>query len=140
MLLLLDSQNCIKVLKNKDPLMIPVSVLLRLYYYYLLYCQRLSKSHFRDTLTLHVLDYKIAKLTMVKTSSKTKRQLKERIALGLKYGLQVVEEVISEDTSIYNELINFKSQFNDLNSFVSKGLSDYGQIYIKPNLSNTFQT
>ena len=42
-------------------------------------------------------------------SKETRQKLKERIALGLTYGLKAVEEVISVDAAIYDELINFKS-------------------------------
>lgn len=63
----------------------------------------------------------------------TRRQLKERIALGLTYGLKAIEEVISAKAGVFDELIMYKSQFNDLNSFASKGLFDYTQFEIGSN-------
>lgn len=63
----------------------------------------------------------------------TKQQLKQRIALGLTYGLKAVEEVVATDSEVFDDLINFKSQFNDLNSFASKGLFDYAQFEIGSN-------
>lgn len=63
----------------------------------------------------------------------TKQKLKERIALGLTYGLKAVEEVLSTNAEVFDELINYKSQFNDLNNFASKGLFDYAQFEIGSN-------
>jgi len=62
-----------------------------------------------------------------------KSKLKERIALGLNHGLQSVEEVLKPESPLYNELITYKSQYNDLNRIASQNLIRYEQIEIGLN-------
>jgi len=56
------------------------------------------------------------------------KKLKKRLALGLNYGLKSVEELLPEDSSLQNDFINLKSQYNDLNRIASQNLLDYAQI------------
>ncbi len=62
-----------------------------------------------------------------------KEQLQERLALGLNYGLQSIEEIIDRSSSFRSEIINFKSQFNDLNRIASQNILGYEQIEIGYN-------
>ena len=62
-----------------------------------------------------------------------KRKLKERIALGLNYGLKAVGEIINNDSLLAEELLHFKSQFNDLNRLASHNQLPYEQIEIGYN-------
>lgn len=55
-------------------------------------------------------------------------KLKERIALGLNYGLKSVEEAIDPDSPLHNEMVGYKSQFNDLNRMASQGLLPYREV------------
>lgn len=57
-----------------------------------------------------------------------KRELKHRITLGLNYGLQSIEEVLSEDSILMNEFVSFKSQYNDLNRMASQNILPYAAI------------
>ncbi len=57
-----------------------------------------------------------------------KKELKERLALGLNYGIQAIEELISPDSIHANEVVNYKSQFNDLSRLASQNVLDYAQI------------
>ena len=66
-------------------------------------------------------------------SSTLKSKLKERIALGLNHGLQSIKEVLKLESSLYNELITYKSQYNDLNRIASQNLIRYEQIEIGLN-------
>jgi hypothetical protein len=60
--------------------------------------------------------------------SSIKKQLKERTALGLNYGIQAVEEIIAAESVHANEIINYKSQYNDLNRIASQNILNYAQI------------
>lgn len=62
-----------------------------------------------------------------------KAKIKERIALGLNHGLKSIEEIIKPDSALYNEMITFKSQYNDLNRIASQNLIRYEQIEIGLN-------
>lgn len=61
---------------------------------------------------------------------KIKKQLKERIALGLNYGFQSLESSIGDDSQFANELLNLKGQFNDLNRVANQALLSYEQVEI----------
>ncbi len=56
------------------------------------------------------------------------KELKDRMALGLNYGIQAIEELISSDSIHANEVINYKSQYNDLSRLASQNVLDYAQI------------
>ncbi len=62
-----------------------------------------------------------------------KLKLKERLALGLNYGLQSIEETLVNTSVLKNEIITFKSQFNDLNRIASQGILGYEQVEIGYN-------
>ncbi len=57
-----------------------------------------------------------------------KNELKQRITLGLNYGLQSVEEVLNDDSLLMNEFISFKSQYNDLNRLASQNMLPYAEV------------
>jgi hypothetical protein len=57
-----------------------------------------------------------------------KHELKKRITLGLNYGLQSVEEVLTGDSLLMNEFISFKSQYNDLNRLASQNTLAYSEV------------
>lgn len=57
-----------------------------------------------------------------------KRELKQRITLGLNYGLQSIEEVLNQESLLMNEFINFKSQYNDLNRLASQNTLPYAEV------------
>ncbi len=57
-----------------------------------------------------------------------RKEMKERMALGLNYGIQAVEEIIAPESIHSNEIINYKSQYNDLNRIASQNILDYAQI------------
>ena len=48
--------------------------------------------------------------------SEIKIKLKERLALGLNYGLQSLEESLVNESILKNDIITFKSQYNRLYS------------------------
>ncbi|MGK0388164.1 MAG: hypothetical protein ACI94Y_000892 [Maribacter sp.] len=58
-------------------------------------------------------------------SNKLKRQLKERIAMGLNVGLKSLSEALNHNSIYYNDLLTFKGKFNDLKA--SQMLMDYSQ-------------
>ncbi len=62
-----------------------------------------------------------------------KLKLKERLALGLNYGLQSIEDTLVNTSVLKNEIITFKSQFNDLNRIASQGILGYEQVEIGYN-------
>ena len=43
-----------------------------------------------------------------------KEELKSRIAKGLNFGVEAVEEVLQSDSDLYNPFILLKSKYNDL--------------------------
>ena len=57
-------------------------------------------------------------------------QLKERLALGLHYGIQSIEESLAEHSMLKNEMVTFRSQFNDLNRIATQGVLGYDQVEI----------
>ncbi|PHN04261.1 putative phage abortive infection protein [Flavilitoribacter nigricans] len=64
--------------------------------------------------------------------SKTSIQadLKGRIAKGLNFGIEAVEEVLSSDSPIYNDFVLLKSKYNDLMYLSSLNTLPYEQIEI----------
>ena len=62
-----------------------------------------------------------------------KIKLKERLALGLNYGLQSLEDSLSNNSILKDEIITFKSQYNDLNKIASQGILGYEQVEIGYN-------
>lgn len=65
--------------------------------------------------------------------SEIKIKLKERLALGLNYGLQSLEESLVNESILKNDIITFKSQYNDLNKIASQGILGYEQVEIGYN-------
>ena len=43
-----------------------------------------------------------------------KKELKGRVAKGLNFGVEAVDEVLQADSELYNQFILLKSQYNDL--------------------------
>ncbi len=62
-----------------------------------------------------------------------KIKLKERLALGLNYGLQSLEDSLTDNSILKDEIITFKSQYNDLNKIASQGILGYEQVEIGYN-------
>ncbi len=64
--------------------------------------------------------------------SKTNIQadLKKRIAKGLNFGIEAVEEVLSHDSPIFNDFVLLKSKYNDLMYLSSLNTLPYDQIEI----------
>ena len=62
-----------------------------------------------------------------------KIKLKERLALGLNYGLQSIEETLINTSALKNEIVTYKSQYNDLNKIASQGILGYEQVEIGYN-------
>ena len=62
-----------------------------------------------------------------------KIKLKERLSLGLNYGLQSLEEALANTSVLKDEIIAFKSQYNDLNKIASQGILGYEQVEIGYN-------
>ncbi|MEO1259774.1 MAG: hypothetical protein AAFZ15_13360 [Bacteroidota bacterium] len=60
-------------------------------------------------------------------------KLKERLSLGLNYGLQSLEEALANTSLLKDEIITFKSQYNDLNKIASQGILGYEQVEIGYN-------
>ena len=62
-----------------------------------------------------------------------KIKLKDRLSLGLNYGLQSLEESLANGSILKNEIVTFKSQYNDLNKIASQGILGYEQVEIGYN-------
>lgn len=62
-----------------------------------------------------------------------KPTLKQRLTLGLNYGLQAVEEALADDSPLRNQLIHYQSQYNDLSRMGSQGILPYDQLEIGLN-------
>ena len=60
-------------------------------------------------------------------------KLKERVAKGLNFGMEAVEEVIDPGSELYNEYILLKSQYNDLMYLSALNTLPYEQIEIGLN-------
>ncbi len=60
-------------------------------------------------------------------------QLKERVAKGLNFGIEAVEEVMAPSSHLYNEYILLKSKYNDLMHLSSMNTLPYEQIEIGLN-------
>lgn len=63
----------------------------------------------------------------------TKIKLKERLSLGLNYGLQSLEDALDHSSLLKDEIIAFRSQYNDLNKIASQGILGYEQVEIGYN-------
>jgi len=59
-----------------------------------------------------------------------KSELKSRIAKGLNFGIEAVEEVLNSSTDLYNNYILLKSKYNDLMYMSSLNTLPYEQIAI----------
>ena len=60
-------------------------------------------------------------------------KLKERVAKGLNFGIEAVEEVIDPASDLYNEFVLLKSQYNDLMYVSTINTLPYEQIEIGLN-------
>jgi hypothetical protein len=60
-------------------------------------------------------------------------KLKERVAKGLNFGMEAVEEVIDPGSDLYNEYVLLKSQYNDLMYLSALNTLPYEQIEIGLN-------
>lgn len=65
--------------------------------------------------------------------STIKTKLKDRLALGLNYGIPSLEEALADSSVLKNDMIAFRSQFNDLNRIASQGILGYEQVEIGYN-------
>lgn len=59
-----------------------------------------------------------------------KSSLKARVAKGLNFGIEAVEEVIAEHAAVYNQFVLLKSKYNDLMYLSSINTLPYDQIEI----------
>lgn len=55
-------------------------------------------------------------------------KLKDRLALGLNYGIQSLEEALDKSSMLKNEMVTFRSQYNDLNRIATQGILGYEQV------------
>lgn len=60
-------------------------------------------------------------------------KLKERVAKGLNFGIEAVEEVIDPSSDLYNEFVLLKSKYNDLMYISTMNTLPYEQIEIGLN-------
>ena len=60
-------------------------------------------------------------------------KLKDRLALGLNYGIQSLEEALAESSVLNNDMVTLRSQYNDLNRIASQGILGYEQVEIGYN-------
>ncbi|HFA50745.1 MAG TPA: hypothetical protein ENJ95_17190 [Bacteroidetes bacterium] len=65
--------------------------------------------------------------------SDIKIKLKDRLSLGLNYGLQSVEEALAGQSILKDDIVTYKSQYNDLNKIASQGILGYEQVEIGYN-------
>lgn len=59
-----------------------------------------------------------------------KKQLKERITLGLNIGLKAIDEALNDESIHRNEFMTYMCQFSDLNRTASMNVLDYTQLEI----------
>lgn len=57
-----------------------------------------------------------------------KKELKSRVAKGLNFGVEAVEEVLQSDSDLYNQFVLLKSKYNDLMYMSSLNTLAYEQI------------
>lgn len=57
-----------------------------------------------------------------------KKELKSRVAKGLNFGVEAVEEVLQADSDLYNQFVLLKSKYNDLMYMSSLNTLAYEQI------------
>lgn len=60
--------------------------------------------------------------------AEVKKELKSRVAKGLNFGVEAVEEVLQADSDLYNQFILLKSKYNDLMYMSSLNTLAYEQI------------
>ena len=65
--------------------------------------------------------------------SNLRTKLKDRLALGLNYGIQSLEEALAEGSVLKNDMVTFRSQYNDLNRMATQGILGYEQVEIGYN-------
>ena len=65
--------------------------------------------------------------------AKIKATLKERVAKGLNFGIEAVEDVVLPSSHLYNEYILLKSKYNDLMYISSMNTLPYEQIEVGLN-------
>lgn len=65
--------------------------------------------------------------------STIRTKLKDRLALGLNYGVPSLEEALAGDSVLKNDMVTFRSQFNDLNRMASQGILGYEQVEVGYN-------
>ena len=63
-------------------------------------------------------------------AAKIRSDLKSRIAKGLNFGMEAVEEIINPSSPVYNRFILLKSKYNDLMHVSSENTLPYDQIEI----------
>jgi hypothetical protein len=61
-------------------------------------------------------------------SEKLLIELKERVAKGLNFGIEAVEEVLEPTSALYNDFVLLKSKYNDLMYVSSQNTMSYEQI------------
>ncbi len=61
-------------------------------------------------------------------NSKIKKELKSRVAKGLNFGVEAVEEVLQTESDLYNQFILLKSKYNDLMYMSSLNTLAYEQV------------
>ncbi len=62
--------------------------------------------------------------------AKTQTELKERIARGLNFGIEAVEEVLLPGSPAYDRFILIKSKYNDLMHFSSINVLPYAELEV----------
>ncbi|MEO1518376.1 MAG: putative phage abortive infection protein [Bacteroidota bacterium] len=62
--------------------------------------------------------------------SQLQQKLKERLALGINYGLQSFGEILLSDSLLYNDFFQLKSQYNDLNRLANQGTLAYESVEV----------
>jgi len=62
--------------------------------------------------------------------AKTQTELKERIARGLNFGIEAMEEVLLPESAAYDTFILIKSKYNDLMHFSSINVLPYAELEV----------
>ena len=62
--------------------------------------------------------------------TRTQSELKERIARGLNFGIEALEEVLLPDSKIFDQFILIKSKYNDLMQFSAINVLPYEQLEV----------
>ena len=70
----------------------------------------------------------------MQTAASIKEDLKNRIIKGITYGIQGLEEVLPNSSSVYNDFVLLASQYNELTHFSTiKGTISYDQFEVGTN-------